>query len=160
MPLLLPLLLLAQVTPVQPLPKGTGQPPAPQAEVSAVMAPVNAAFAAIAARNGELLRPVVREDGNLFIASEAPDGSRKITRRAMSEFITGLKPGPERFEERLYDPAIEVDGDVALVWGRYNFYIDGKLHHCGYDHFDLVREGGTWKVANITYSSRTTGCEG
>ncbi|OYY67371.1 nuclear transport factor 2 family protein [Sphingomonas sp. 28-63-12] len=159
MPLIL-LPLLLQITPIQPLPKGTGLPPSPQDEASAVMAPVNAAFAAIAARNGELLRPVVREEGNLFVASVAADGTRKITRRPMTEFITGMKPGPERYEERLYDPAIEVDGDVALVWGRYNFYIDGKLHHCGYDHFDLVRESGQWRIANITYSSRTTGCEG
>lgn len=155
---LLPLFL--QVTPMQPLTKGTGVPPAPQDEASAVMVPVNAVFSAIAASNGELLRPVVREDGNLFIASMAADGSRNITRRPMSEFITGLKPGGPRLEERLYDPAIEIDGDIALVWGRFNFYIDGKLHHCGYDHFDLVREGGRWKIANITYSSRTTGCEG
>lgn len=160
MPLFLPLLLAAQITPVQPLPKGTGTPPAPQDEAVAVMVPVNATFAAIAARNGELLRPLAREDGNLFIASEAADGTRKIIRRPMTEFFAGLKPGPEKFEERLFDPAIEVDGDVAFVWGRYNFYIDGKLHHCGYDLFDLVREGGTWKVANISYSSRTTGCEG
>lgn len=158
MPLLLPLLL--QVTPVQPLPKGTGQPLAPAAEAGAVMAPVNALFAAIAARNGEAMRPYAREDGNIFIAIENADGSRKLVRRPLGEFFTGMKPGPEKYEERLYDPAIEVDGDVALVWGRYNFYIDGKLHHCGYDHFDLVREGGQWKVANITYSSRTTGCEG
>ena len=153
---LLPLLM--QVTPMQPLTKGTGVPPAPQDEATTVMGPVNTVFAAIAASNGELLRPVVREDGNLFVASVATDGTRKITRRPMTEFISDLKPGGPRLEERLYDPAIEIDGDVALVWGRYNFYIDGKLHHCGYDHFDLIRESGAWKIANITYSSRRTGC--
>ena len=25
-------------------------------------------------------------------------------------------------------------------------------------HFDLVRENGTWKVMNLTFSSRVTGC--
>lgn len=152
--------LLLQTTPAPPLPKRTGTPPAPQDEAAAVLAPVNATFAAIAVRNGELLRPIVREDGNLIIAIEGEDGKRRIVRRPMTEFITGMKPGPERYEERLYDPAIEVDGDIAFVWGRYNFYIDGKLHHCGYDLFDLVREGGMWKIANISYSSRTKGCEG
>ena len=160
MPLTLFLPILMQITPTPPLPKGTGLPP-PVAvidDATGVMSPINATFAAIAARNGELLRPVVREDGNLFIAVENADGTRKIIRRPMTEFITGMKPGAERYEERLYDPAIEIDGDVALVWGRYNFYIDGKLHHCGYDHFDLVRDNGRWVIANITYSSRTTGC--
>lgn len=156
MPILLPLLL--QITPVQPLPKGTGLPP-PRTEEDAVMRPVNATFSAISARDGEMLRSVVREDGNLTVATEAADGSRTITHRTMAQFIANLKAGPERYEERLYDPAIEIDGDIAYVWGRFNFYVDGKLHHCGYDHFDLVRENGSWKVANITYSSRTTGCE-
>ena len=152
------LLIAAQITPMQPMPKGTGLPP-PGTEEAQVMAPVTATFAAIAASDGERLRPVVRADGNLTVATEAVDGTRKIVHRSMAEFIAGLKPGGPRLEERLYDPAIEVDGDVAFVWGRYNFYIDGKLHHCGYDHFDLVREGGAWKIANITYSSRMTGCE-
>ena len=156
MPLILAL--LAQITPMQPMPKGTGLPP-PASEEGQVMAPVNAVFAAIAASDGERLRPVVRADGNLTVASEAADGTRKIVHRSMNEFITGLKPGGPRLEERLYNPAIEIDGDVAFVWGRYTFYIDGKLHHCGFDLFDLVREDGAWKIANITYSSRTTGCE-
>lgn len=158
--ILLPLLL--QITPTPPLPKGTGLPPPAVVidDSTAVMRPINGTFAAIAARDGEMLRPLVREDGNLFIAVENADGTRKIIRRPMTEFITGMKPGAEKFEERMYDPAIEIDGDVALVWGRYNFYIDGKLHHCGYDHFDMIRENGNWKIANITYSSRTTGCEG
>jgi len=125
MPILLPLLLLLQITPVQPLPKGTGLPP-PNTEEAGVMRPVNATFAAIAARDGEMLRSVVREDGNLTIATEAADGTRAITHRTMAQFIANLKAGPERFEERLYDPAIEIDGDIAYVWGRFNFYIDAK----------------------------------
>ncbi|MFX8926085.1 hypothetical protein ABTN20_19705, partial [Acinetobacter baumannii] len=66
----------------------------------------------------------------------------------------------ERYEERLSDPAIEIDGGIAMVWGRCTFLIDGKVHHCGYDHFDLVRDGGTWAIQNLTWSSRTTGCGG
>jgi hypothetical protein len=30
--------------------------------------------------------------------------------------------------------------------------------NCGFDHFDLVREAGAWKVMNLTFSSRLTGC--
>lgn len=154
---LLPLLL--QITPTLPLPKANPSPP-PASDEAAVMAPVNALFAAIAARDGQAALATAIDGASATTASEAADGTAKITRRAWAEFAAGLKPGPEKFEERLYNPAIEIDGDVALVWGRYNFYIGAKLHHCGYDHFDLVRAGGQWKIANITWSSRTTGCEG
>ncbi|MDB5681031.1 MAG: hypothetical protein JWO16_836, partial [Sphingomonas bacterium] len=100
----------------------------------------------------------MRPDGTATAANEKADGTRSVRRMTGAEFAAGIKPGPERFEERLTDPAIEIDGDIAMVWSPYVFLVDGKVHHCGVDHFDLVREGGSWKVANITWSSRTTGC--
>src|SRR3546814_6159289 len=54
-------------------------------------------------------------------------------------------------------PAVEIDGDIAMVWAPYTFLLDGKPHHCGIDHFDLIREGIQWKVLNVTWSQRTTG---
>ena len=157
MPLMLALLLAAQTTPVAPIVKGTGLPP-PGTEESQVMIPVDAIFAAIAARDSTAFLAQVRPDGGATVATENPDGTRSVTHRSWSEVAARFAPGPERFEERLIDPAVEVDGDIAMVWGRYNFLIDGKLHHCGYDHFDLVREGGRWKVQNLSWSSRTLGC--
>ncbi|OYY71694.1 nuclear transport factor 2 family protein [Sphingomonas sp. 28-63-12] len=159
-PVLLLLAAAAQITPTPPLPKGTGlPPPAIIDDSTAVMTPVNALFAAIAARDGKAMAPLLLDGGTATIAAEKADGSRTVTRVGWADLTGRFAPGAERFEERLYDPAIEIDGDVALVWGRYDFYVNGTLHHCGYDHFDLVRDGGRWKIANLTWSSRTTGCE-
>jgi hypothetical protein len=83
-----------------------------------------------------------------------------INGRSWAEFAAGLTPGPERYEERMPAPAIEIDGDIAMAWGDYVFLVDGKVAHCGVNHFDLVREAGAWKVLNITWSRRTTGCPG
>ena len=63
-----------------------------------------------------------------------------------------------RFQERISEPAIEVEGDVAMVWAPFVVRINGKVSNCGVDHFDLVRENGAWKVMNLTFSSRLTGC--
>ena len=158
MSLLFALALAAQITPVQPMPKRTGLPP-PGTDEAAVMVPVNALFSAIAARDGAQVLSHVLPGGGVIAADEKPDGTHPYRRTAWGEWADGIKPGPERYRERLYDPAIEIDGDVAMVWGRYDFLIDGKVHHCGYDHFDLVRASGQWKIANITYSKRATGCE-
>ena len=54
--ILLSLLLAAgQVTPVQPIVKGTGLPPAVVTEEAGVMVPINAMFAALAARDGQAM---------------------------------------------------------------------------------------------------------
>lgn len=153
---LLPLL-LAQITPVQPIVKGTGLPPQGTDE-AAVMAPVNALLAGIGARDGAAALARVRQDGTLTAAIERADGTHELRRMSWADFAAHLKPGREHFEERLLDPAIEIDGDVAMVWSPYVFLIDGRVEHCGADHFDLVRDGGAWKLLNVTWSQRTAGC--
>ena len=153
------LALLAQVTPMQPMPKGTGLPP-PGTDEGAVMAPINALFAGLAARDSAAILAQLRPDGGATVANEAPNGTRTVRHMSWAEFAAGVKPGPEKYEERISNPAIEIDGDIAMVWAPYTFLIDGKAHHCGVDHFDLVREVGAWKIVNITWSARATGCEG
>ncbi|MCM8732120.1 nuclear transport factor 2 family protein [Hephaestia sp. GCM10023244] len=154
--LLLPLLL--QVTPVAPIIKGTALPP-PDADTAAVLAPVERMFAGLAAHDAQAIRAVLRPEGGATVAIEQPDGTSTIRHLNWDEFTAGIKPGPEKFEERFTSPpAVEIDGNIAMVWGAYTFLLDGKPHHCGVDHFDLIREAGQWKVLNVTWSQRTTGC--
>ena len=154
------LLAAGQVTPVKPIVKGTGLPPAVMTEDSGVLVPIDALFAALAARDGQAMLAQVRPDGSATAVEERPDGTRSIRRTSWTEFAAALKPGPERYAERLVDPAIDIDGDIAMVWSPYVFTIDGKVAHCGTDHFDMVREDGRWKILNITWSKRTSGCAG
>lgn len=133
--------------------------PLEDADTAAVMAPVNAFLAGVAASDPKAIAAVVRPDGGATYAAENPDGTRTITRRSWAEVAARFAPGADRFDERISDPAIESDGDIAMVWAPYVFRINGKVHHCGVDHFDLIREGGAWKIANASWSSRTTGCD-
>ncbi|HEY1606190.1 MAG TPA: nuclear transport factor 2 family protein [Allosphingosinicella sp.] len=130
----------------------------PSSDEAGAMRTVDAMFAGLAARDGQAILALVRPEGGATVAIERPDGTRAVRHLTWAEFAGGLKPGPEKYREALTDPQVRVDGDIAMVWGRYVFAIDGKPHHCGVDHFDLVREGGTWKVLNVTWSQRTTGC--
>ena len=148
---------LAQVTPVQPIVKGTGLPPQGTDE-AAVMAPVRALLAGIAAHDAAAATARVRTDGTLTVALERADGHRELRRMSWADFAAQLKPGSQQVEERLLDPAIEIDGDIAMVWSPYVFLVDGRADHYGTDHFDLVRDGGGWKVLNVTWSQRSTGC--
>lgn len=158
--ILLPLIFLASIADQKSsdkLPPANPLPP-PVSEEGQVMAPINALFDGLARRDSATILAAMRADGSATTASEKADGTRTVHRMTAAEFAAAIKPGPERYQERISDPAIEIDGDIAMVWAPYTFLVDGKVHHCGVDHFDLVREGGSWKVANITWSSRTTGC--
>jgi hypothetical protein len=130
------------------------------AEAAAVMVPVNGVFAALSARDGQALLPLMDAEGRINVVVERADGSRRHGSPTVADFAEGLTPGPERFEEIMPAPSVMIDGDIASVWGRYVFRIDGELSHCGVNHFGLIRRDGVWKIANLTWTQRTAGCEG
>ena len=132
--------------------------PAPGAEEQAILQPINALFAGIAARDAAMISAQLFPGGSATSVTEEADGTKVTQRRTWAEVLARFQPGPERFEERLTDPAIETDGRVAMVWGDYVFLIDGKVHHCGIDHFDLVHDNGAWKISDASWSQRTLGC--
>lgn len=143
---------------LQAAPTSAVDPTSP--EGAAVMAPVNGVFAALSARDGQALLPLMDAEGRINVVVERPDGSRRYGNPTMSDFAGGLTPGAERFEEVMPAPIVMIDGDIASVWGRYVFRVDGELSHCGVNHFGLVRRDGVWKIANLTWTQRETGCEG
>ena len=162
--MLLPLLLAlapvtGQVTPTQPMPRGTALPP-PGTEEGAVIAPIVRLFAAMAARDGAAILAQVRPDGRVTGVAQPADPARPVRSGGWADFAAQFKPGEgPLLEERLTGtPAVEIDGDIAMVWASYEFRIDGKFSHCGTDHFDMVRDGGGWRILNITWTRRTTGC--
>ena len=139
------------------LPPANPIPYAP-ADMDAVMAPVRAMFAGLAAHDAGAIAAQLAAAGGATVVIEVADGAARVEHLAWPDFLAGIKPGGDTYEERLSDPAVESDGHVALVWSPYVFYLNGKAHHCGTDHFDLVKQAGGWKIVNITWSQRTTGC--
>jgi ketosteroid isomerase-like protein len=141
----------AKLPPANPLPP-------PGAEEAAVLAPVNAVLAAILTRDRAAVEAHLLPGGSATVAVEKPDGTRQVRRMAWADWLANIKPGPEQVRETQGMPAIEIDGDIAMVWASFTFTIDGKPHHCGTNHWDLIRDAGRWKIANITWSQRTTDC--
>jgi hypothetical protein len=172
--MILPLLLLAaapqtnaagikpapEITPVAPLPPANPLPYT-DPDVANVMAPLNAWFAALDASDAGAIRAQLRigGGGGATVAAVKADGSKVVKHLTWDEYLANVKPDAHRYHEQFTgDPAVEVDGDIAMVWGDFTLSIDGKVATCGVDHFDLVRENGSWKVQNVTWSQRTTGC--
>jgi len=147
----------SQTTADTPLPPANALPP-PGSDEAAVMAPVDAMFAGLAAHDAAAIRAQLEPSGGATVVIDQPGGGATVKHLSWDEFLSGIKPGTDSYEERLTDPAVETDGKVAMVWGAYTFFLNGKPHHCGTDHFDLAHETAGWKVVNVTWSQHTTGC--
>lgn len=126
-------------------------------EEQAALAAVDATLAAVSARDEPGTRRHLRPTGTATVLFHQADGSVSVRSSALGAYAEAT-PGPERYTERMHDPLVRVQGDMAVVWGRYSFAVDGKVAHCGDQHFDLVREAGQWKIQNVTWSVRMSGC--
>jgi hypothetical protein len=62
------------------------------------------------------------------------------------------------WNERIFDPEVRIDGDVAQVWAYYTFHRNKTFSHCGVDAFMLLKVGSEWKITQLADSRRTTGC--
>ncbi|GLR47428.1 nuclear transport factor 2 family protein [Sphingomonas astaxanthinifaciens] len=136
-----------------------GPLPAPSFEEAGVLAPINEAFRALETQDPAALLRVVKADGRVTAVGTLASGATGVRSSSWTDYAARMKPGNE-FKERITNPAIEIDGDIAMVWAPFTIDVGGKIVACGTDHFDLVREGGAWKILNITFSSRTSGCPG
>jgi subtilisin family serine protease len=139
----------------QSLPSATALPP-PENDTAAVLAPINSLFAAFEAGDAPAMLRQVYPEGRVTATGTRASGSG-LRQQNWMQFAERLKPGGG-FQESISDPAIEIDGDVAMVWAPFVVRVGGMVSNCGYDLFDLVRDNGTWKIMNLTFSSRTTDC--
>jgi ketosteroid isomerase-like protein len=153
---------LAVLTATPALAQSAGAAPTPahragEADSAAVLAPVDALFAAFEAGDAAAMLRHVYPDGRVTASGMRGDGASNLRQQSWTQFAERVRPD-NAFQERISDPVIAVDGDIAMVWAPFVVRVAGRVANCGYDHFDLVRENGAWKVMNLTFSSRTTGC--
>lgn len=148
------LLTLAAQTASSKLPPAQALPP-PTSEEQAVLGSANALLAAFSTgKPAEILRWVY-PDGRVTGTGTLPNRSG-LHQESWTQFTE--RAAGSGFQETISDPAVEVDGDAAMVWAPFVVRVDGKVYNCGTDHFDLVRENGAWRTMNLTFSSRVTGC--
>ena len=152
--MVLSLLLAAQLS-AGPLPPAPAMPP-PDFENASVLAPIERLFDAFEAGDSAAMLQLVYPQGRVTATGERASGSG-LRQQSWAEFAQRVNSAG-RFTETISNPAIEVDGDIAMVWAPFVVRVGGKVTNCGFDLFDLVRENGAWKIMNLTFSSRTTGC--
>jgi hypothetical protein len=70
----------------------------------------------------------------------------------------GRAPAGLVLDERLANPVINVNGDLASVWVDYWFFATDRLSHCGVDAILLHRREGAWRIFSIVDTRQKEGC--
>jgi hypothetical protein len=61
-------------------------------------------------------------------------------------------------DERLANPIVQVNGNLASIWVDYWFFAGDRFSHCGVDAFVLARQGEAWKIISVADTRRRDGC--
>ncbi len=119
-------------------------------EEQAVLAPVKAMFDGMAKRDAAAIKEPLLPGGTMVLMRDG-----KPTQMTFDAFAERVgRPGTTQIEERIHDPLIRIDNDLAVVWAPFDFFVDGKVDHCGTDLFNLVRKDGKWLIASVADTGR------
>ena len=131
-------------------------------ERQAVLALMQLGFDAVASGDPDDMRAVQLAEGTSLSFRPMKGGApgalemRISTNEALAVAGAG---DPRKYLERwIGEPTVLTRGPIAVVWGEYEFYIDGVRSHCGVDSADLVKLDGDWKIANWMWTVEPDGC--
>ena len=120
------------------------------AEQQAVLAPITQLFDGMAKRDAATIKKPLLSGGTMVLMRDG-----KPTQMTFEDFADRVgKPGTTHIEERIHDPLVRIDHDLAVVWAPFEFLVDGKVDHCGTDLFNLVRTDGQWVIASVADTGR------
>lgn len=134
---------------------GSAGPLAAQGDREAILKVVKNVFDGMRTRDTALMRAQFSPNGRLA-GVNGRGGEAKHTLEEPSAWIgaVGKGSGPA-WDERIFDPVVQVDENIAHVWTYYEFWLGPKLSHCGFDSFFLVRLNDGWKIGQVADSRRT-----
>ncbi|HEX7119771.1 MAG TPA: nuclear transport factor 2 family protein [Longimicrobiales bacterium] len=124
----------------------------------AVLEVVQRLFDGMRAADTAVVRGVFHPEARLIRAG-VRNGHPAVSVSAIDGFLAALGGATDVWDERLYDPAVRIDGNLASVWAEYTFHRGDDFSHCGVDAFQLVRTENGWKIISLADTMRREGCE-
>lgn len=117
-----------------------------------MLAPIHAMFDGMAKRDAAAIKAPTLPGGTMVLMRDG-----KPAQTTFDDFAERVgKPGKTQIEERIHDPLVKIDNDLAVVWAPFDFLVDGKVDHCGTDLFNVVRVDGKWTIASVADTGTKT----
>ena len=92
------------------------------AEEQAVLAPIHAMFDGMSKRDAAAIKAPTLPGGMMVLMRDGKPS--QMTFEAFAERVG--KPGTTQIEERIHDPMVRIDNDLAVVWAPFDFLVDGR----------------------------------
>ncbi|MEM7186286.1 MAG: nuclear transport factor 2 family protein [Bacteroidota bacterium] len=107
-----------------------------------------------------MMRSVMTENVQLQTAFRTKDGSNKLNTDSIDKLLNAIanRTADQKWDERLLDYKVQIDGNLAQVWTPYEFWFNDNFSHCGANAFTLVNTDDGWKIIHLIDSRRKSTC--
>ncbi|WP_281865729.1 nuclear transport factor 2 family protein [Flavobacterium sp. GSB-24] len=107
-------------------------------------------------RDSMKIKSVCADKMILQSISESSSKGNKLSDESTKEFYKSIASIPLniKFQEKILNSNIQIDGTMAHVWAPYEFYINDKLSHTGVNTFTLFKEKDIWKIIYLIDTRR------
>ncbi|MBC7919681.1 MAG: nuclear transport factor 2 family protein [Ferruginibacter sp.] len=129
----------------------------PSPEADQVVRTAEQLFVAMRTRDTLALRTLFHP-GARITAVEGNGAEAKVSERGLAEFVRSIGTARDTLRERMWEPEVRVDGNLATLWAPYDFHFGARFSHCGYDAFHFARAAGGWRITAISYTVQRDGC--
>jgi hypothetical protein len=131
-----------------------------QNDEAAVKETVNRLFEGMKKSDTALIRSAFSISPILQTVLKNKEGKVAVETEPLDSFLVAIAtPHAQTYDERITFDVIKIDGELAIVWAPYKFYLGDKFSHCGVDAFQLVRINNDWKIQYLIDTRRRQGCE-
>lgn len=118
---------------------------------------VQAVFDGMRARDTARMHALFHPSARLM-TSGVRQGAPHFGVDSVSSWLKGVAGATEVLDERLHDIEVKLDGNLAMVWARYDLFVGTRHSHCGVDLFVLARTPDGWKIVDVADTRRREGC--
>jgi hypothetical protein len=131
-----------------------------QSDEQAVKKVINNLFEGMKKADTALIRSAFGQQSIMQTVVFTKEGKTKIIDEPIDSFLYAIgQPHNEVYDERISFDVIKIDGELAIVWAPYKFYLGEKFSHCGVDSFQLAKINGEWKIIYLADTRRRQGCK-
>ncbi len=124
-----------------------------------VLKQIETLFDGMRAGDSSKVAQVFTPDATIHSIFRDREGKVQFRAGSLNAFKNAVgTPHDQIWDERVANIKVNVDGDMAVAWVPYSFYLGDNFSHCGVNSFQFMKTPKGWKAISIVDTRRRTNC--
>ncbi|HCT52686.1 MAG TPA: hypothetical protein DF712_09520 [Balneola sp.] len=132
---------------------------AQNADKELILSQIETLFDGMRAGDSAAVSKVFTRNATMQSVFKNREGETVISSGSLQNFKNAVgTPHEQVWDERVANIQINVDGEMAVAWVPYSFYLGKDFSHCGVNSFQFAKTAEGWKAISIVDTRRRTNC--